>query len=72
MATRILLRSRQNGLFVSGALTWSPTSQQAHEFPSAHAADDFARENGLKRMEIVVLREKGLLLRISLDGRREK
>jgi hypothetical protein len=67
VATRILLRSRKDGLFVSGALTWSPRLAQAELFPNALAAQQFARTHGLKQMEIIIMREKMTDLRIPLD-----
>jgi hypothetical protein len=67
MATRILLRSRADGRFVSGVLAWSSDSKHAHEFQNAQAADSFAREHSLRKMEIVVIRETGPQLRIPLD-----
>jgi hypothetical protein len=67
MATRILLRSREDGRFVSGDLTWSPQLAQAELFPNALSAEQFARDHGLKQMEIIVMREKMTDLRIPLD-----
>lgn len=67
MATRILLRSRADGCFVAGILTWCPSADGAHEFPKAQFADDFARERALKKIEIIVIRDKGPPLHILLD-----
>lgn len=67
MSTRIVLRSRSDGLYVSGALTWSSHIAQAETFPNAQAADDFARSHRLKQMEIIVHRETGADLHIPLD-----
>lgn len=67
MATRILLRSRKDGLFVSGERTWSPRLAEAELFPNALSAEQFARAHKLKRMEIIIMREKMTDLRIPLD-----
>lgn len=67
MVTRIILRSRVDGRFASGAFTWTPYSELAEEFPNALAANQFADSHVLKGMEIIVIREKLPDLRIPLD-----
>ncbi len=67
MAIRVLLRSRADGLFVSGAAGWSSHSAKARVFANARTAKEFATERELKDMEIIVIRDKGPELRIPLD-----
>jgi hypothetical protein len=67
MAIRVLLRSRTDGLFVSGEATWSPHAAHAQTFPTAKSANAFAAAQQLKAMEIIVIRETGPELRIPLD-----
>ena len=67
MVTRIFLRSREDGRFVSGDLTWSQQLAQAELFPNALSAEQFARTHKLKRMEIIIMREKMTDLRVPLD-----
>jgi hypothetical protein len=67
MAFRVLLRSRSNGLFVSGEAAWSPDAAHAQTFPTAKSANAFAAAQKLKGMELVVIRENGPELRIPLD-----
>ena len=67
MAIRVLLRSRDDGLFVSGTAAWSPHPSRAKVFANARTAKEFATEQELKAMEIIVIRDKGPELRIPLN-----
>ena len=69
LTTRIFLRSRDDGGFVTGAAAWSPCSTHAQVFANARAAAEFVSFHHLKNMELVVMRENLPQLRLPLASR---
>ena len=67
MTTRIILHSRTEKLFISGAFNWSAFSAQAEAFSSARAAAEFARWHPLGTMELIVERANGPAWHIPRD-----
>ena len=56
MSAQILIRSLETRGYWGTDQRWWGDAKLAQLFPSAQAADDFCRSNGLTNVEIVVLR----------------
>jgi hypothetical protein len=56
MSLQVIIRSLETRGYWGEDRRWCGETKQAQQFPSAQAADDFCRTNGLINVEIVVLR----------------